>query len=92
MQQTAMASFLQRFFLQVAVELEQAQPGSAKLFPESHMRGAKGLHSEGLPRGVQHHGPLPPDDVIVGQSHVHAAAHLQVQPCMHGHGICKCCL
>ncbi|KAK9802035.1 hypothetical protein WJX73_004069 [Symbiochloris irregularis] len=78
MQQTAMASFFSRFFRQVTQQLDKAVPGSADLFPATEKTGAEGLPSRGLCCSMQHY-PLPEDDkAVVGQPHVHMAAHVQV--------------
>ena len=78
MQQTALASFLFRFFLQVSQQLERASPGSAAMFPDTFKSGAHGLQSPQLCRSVQHY-PLPADNkAIVGQPYIHSAAHIQV--------------
>lgn len=92
MQQTAVASFFSRFFRQVTQRLNTAVPGSAALFPDNEQSGAQGLPSRGLCRSMQHY-PLPEDEkMVVGQPHVHMAAHVQVR--MHSHAAeprCLCC-
>ena len=72
------ASFLFRFFVHVASQLEAELPGYQPIFPDTYKSAALPFHRPPV-QGLQYYSKVP-GEAIVGQPSRHMAADLQVQP------------
>lgn len=74
------ASFLFRFFIHVASQLEADLPGFKPMFPDSYKSAAVPFHRPPV-QGLQYYSKVP-GEAVVGQPTRHMAADLQVIPCL----------
>lgn len=71
-------SFLFRFFVHVASQLEADQPGFQAIFPPTFKSAAVPFHRPPV-QGLQYYSKVP-GEAVVGQPTRHMAADLQVHP------------
>ena len=74
------ASFLFRFFIHVASQLEADLPGFKPMFPGTYKSAAVPFHRPPA-QGLQYYSKVP-GEAVVGQPTRHMAADLQVMPCL----------
>ena len=72
------SSFLFRFFVHVASQLEADQPGFQAIFPPTFKSAAVPFHRPPV-QGLQYYSKVP-GEAVVGQPTRHMAADLQVHP------------
>jgi hypothetical protein len=73
------SSFLFRFFVHVASQLEADQPGFQAIFPHTYKSAAVPFHRPPV-QGLQYYSKVP-GEAVVGQPTRHMAADLQVTSC-----------